>query len=174
MSAAYGIAEIVSISSTFTGGVPGDRMPGNPDRKVSGSLDYSDTVRDGLELFAGTGFSYTGHYLNGLSVDWSTFAGFVTFPGLDVHVIGQFPSGVDQYNDPGSGDYLLFDADRPQGRRMDRDAVRRQPVRQQKPGADQLPQRHRSRQQDLHAGDAAHRRTAGGATLLTENSGCAG
>ncbi|HEY6817484.1 MAG TPA: TonB-dependent receptor plug domain-containing protein [Croceibacterium sp.] len=110
MSAAYGIAEIVEIGPDFTGGVPGDRSPGNPDWKVSGSLDYRDGIDPGLTLFGSAGFSYTGGYLNGMSVDWSTFASFVTFPGLDVHVIGQFPSGVDRYNDPGSGDYVLFDA----------------------------------------------------------------
>lgn len=110
MSAAYGIAEIIEVGPNFTGGVVGDRTPGNPDWKVSGSLDYSDDIGDGLELFGGAGFSYTGRYLNGLSVDWSTFADFVTFPGLDVQPIGQFPSGVTQYSDPGSGDYILFDA----------------------------------------------------------------
>jgi iron complex outermembrane receptor protein len=110
MSAAYGVAEIVAVDADFSGGVLGDRMPGNPDWKVSGSLDYSDGITSDLDLFAGAGFSYTGHYLNGMSVDWSSFADFVTFPGLDVNVIGQFPSGVNQYNDPGSGDYVLFDA----------------------------------------------------------------
>lgn len=110
MSAAYGVTEIESVAPTFTGGIPGDRTPGNPDWKLSASLDYSRVMNSGFEFFAGTGFSYTGHYKNGLSVDWSSFAPFTTYPGLDVGVVGQFPSGLDEYNDPGSGDYFLVDA----------------------------------------------------------------
>jgi outer membrane receptor protein involved in Fe transport len=110
MSAAYAVTEIDTVAPSFTGGVPGDRTPGNPDWKVSASLDYNRMLASGHEFFAGTGFSYTGRYKNGLSVDWSTFAPYTTYPGLDVDVIGQFPSGLDEYRDPGSGDYFLADA----------------------------------------------------------------
>ncbi len=110
MSAAYAVTEIDTVAQSFTGGVPGDRTPGNPDWKVSASLDYNHVLTSGYEFFAGTGFSYTGKYKNGLSVDWSSFAPYTTYPGLDVEVVGQFPSGLDKYNDPGSGDYFLVDA----------------------------------------------------------------
>lgn len=110
MSASYNVTEIDRVTPTFSGGLPGDRTPGNPDWKVSASLDYADAFGPSLEFFAGAGFSYTGRYKNGLPVDWSTFAPFTTFPGLDVRVVGQFPSGLDRYNDPGSGGYFLVDA----------------------------------------------------------------
>lgn len=110
VSSAWGLAEIVEVGPSFTGGIPGDRMPGNPEWKVSASLDYRQPFLGTLELFGGAGFSYTGRYNNGLSSDWSTYAEFVTFPGLDVEPVGLLPGGATHYSDPGSGNYILFDA----------------------------------------------------------------
>jgi len=103
-------SEITSIYAGYSGGLAGDSTPGAPGFKASITLSWTGTVFKNMQLDTNLIASYTGAYKNGLSIDWSTWMPDITVPGYDIEVIGQHPSGLDIYNDPGAGDYTLVSA----------------------------------------------------------------
>ncbi|MEP1383796.1 MAG: TonB-dependent receptor plug domain-containing protein [Paraglaciecola sp.] len=102
--------EITSIYYGYSGGLKGDSTPASPGLKASMTLTWTGTVFNDMQLDTNLIASYTGSYKNGLSVDWSTWVPGLTIPGYDIEVIGEHPSGLDIYNDPGAGDYTLMSA----------------------------------------------------------------
>jgi outer membrane receptor protein involved in Fe transport len=102
--------EITSVYDGYSGGLKGDSTPGAPGLKASLTLSWTGNVFNDMQIDANVIASYTGEYKNGLSIDWSTWMPDITVPGYDIEVIGQHPSGLDIYNDPGAGDYTLLSA----------------------------------------------------------------
>jgi iron complex outermembrane recepter protein len=107
---AYSRSRIAAVDESFSGGVVGEETPGNPKLKMNVDVSYRQPLGNQQELIFKLGASHIGKYKNGLSVDWSTFAADLIFPDEQVGVVGQFPSGLDRYNDPGAGGYTLFNA----------------------------------------------------------------
>ena len=92
------------VPASFTGGVKGEQLPGNPNMRISGGLNYSTPISDKAKIFADVTAIYVGPYKNFLSGDFvDTFGGNFAGPNGEPPLIDGTDSAF--LRDPGAGDY---------------------------------------------------------------------
>lgn len=103
-------SELSRVPASFLGGVSGEQLPGNPNMRISGGLNYTMPISDKASFFADASAIYVGPYKNFLSGDFvNTFGGNFAGPNGEPPLIDGVDSsclGSQTRNcDPSAGDY---------------------------------------------------------------------